>query len=721
MLRFLISLAAAIAWVGAHLTYFAWYHRLLDLPFTMTTAVFSSLFALWSLALVAGLSFAWLFRIAAVAIYALAIGWSVLDFAYVQVFDTFLPFSFSRAGSMNLAMLDLLREYLFLLPRPLVMSSVALLALAVTYAFVIVPRLTRKTVAVGFFEGGRAQFRKAGGSWGLAVIGIALQAACITGAARAADGYRARVVAESGTKASREFDVKADLGVFGFAIAAKRGKTALVPARQVVSSSESALGTSKSTVEAASDALETLLADSVRSTSPVSVPVRTPDAKPLNVIIYQMESVAAWPLEQSPSPMPFLEKLMAENGSVGEYFANGCSTIDSEFAINCGYLPETHGPVSDLYAGNSYRCLPAILKERGYVTAMYHANDPRFWSRDSLAPAWGYDEMNFKEDIPFREPDATVFDRVITDMKANPKPSIRYVIGFTSHSPHASELSEYYRKVYKLDLQPYVGELGETAKRMDADEKTVREYMGFLGTADDALRHLFDRLGKEGMLENTIVVAFGDHRYYGSLAVDEMQRFRDYNRIPFFVAAPGLGAVTLAPIASHMDVAPTVYRLIAGKDAMLPASFLGHDLFSSERPNGAVTKCLGHASYYDGRQVVFGDVSFDLFKTVREDGTTAPAGVGVERLRSAALASDLALKRNDLGKASMPVVQTAAQKIRGDNLADTDGDGLSDLREIGLGLDPRKTDTDGDGFADGIEVSNGFNPAGAGRWVIGNR
>lgn len=36
--------------------------------------------------------------------------------------------------------------------------------------------------------------------------------------------------------------------------------------------------------------------------------------------------------------------------------------------------------------------------------------------------------------------------------------------------------------------------------------------------------------------------------------------------------------------------------------------------------------------------------------------------------------------------------------------ADSDGDGLTDARELELGTDPHKVDTDGDGFSDGVEV-----------------
>ncbi len=45
------------------------------------------------------------------------------------------------------------------------------------------------------------------------------------------------------------------------------------------------------------------------------------------------------------------------------------------------------------------------------------------------------------------------------------------------------------------------------------------------------------------------------------------------------------------------------------------------------------------------------------------------------------------------------------------NIADTDGDGLSDGEEVnGYGSNPHIRDTDGDGFDDGFEVSTGFSP-----------
>jgi hypothetical protein len=49
---------------------------------------------------------------------------------------------------------------------------------------------------------------------------------------------------------------------------------------------------------------------------------------------------------------------------------------------------------------------------------------------------------------------------------------------------------------------------------------------------------------------------------------------------------------------------------------------------------------------------------------------------------------------------------------------DSDGDGVQDRMEEGLGTDPFSSDSDGDGFSDRTELENGFNPLGEGRLPI---
>lgn len=90
---------------------------------------------------------------------------------------------------------------------------------------------------------------------------------------------------------------------------------------------------------------------------------------------------------------------------------------------------------------------------------------------------------------------------------------------------------------------------------------------------------------------------------------------------------------------------------------------------------------------------------------------------------------------------SIPPPTAIGEPIQEPPAADSDNDGLSDQREIELGLDPKNpdmdgdgvldgdevdkyktnptnADTDGDGYADGVEIRGGYNPRGAGKCSV---
>ncbi|MGE4650533.1 MAG: hypothetical protein AAEJ53_06585, partial [Myxococcota bacterium] len=58
----------------------------------------------------------------------------------------------------------------------------------------------------------------------------------------------------------------------------------------------------------------------------------------------------------------------------------------------------------------------------------------------------------------------------------------------------------------------------------------------------------------------------------------------------------------------------------------------------------------------------------------------------------------------------MGVLLLLAGSATGQDVGDSDGDGLGDVIEVGLGTDPLNPDTDGDGADDGYEVANGTDP-----------
>ncbi len=714
MRKFIVIFFVSAVWIAAHVAYFFYYQRLLQLPFTAVSAGFAILWSAWMLSLMFCFR-SWPSRMLILGLYVFFLGWSVVNFAYFQVFQNFLSLSPSRIMSANAAMIDLLRDFYVLVAPSIAAAALGLLALFFAISSWSGKR-RKRGLPVMFFAGGTARFgsKSYRRSYRLAVAGLIAQVMFGSVATEAVAGYRERFA----TNGAGTNQALADLGVFGYALAARRGSVgqaaAAVHKPESASGAGAALRTSKTNFEALRESLDRLAAS--EPAAPPTQPARA-FKKPPDIIVYQIESAAYWPLEQPTPVMPFLDSLIKQYGSAGKYFSNGCTTIDAELAVNCSFLPDTFGPVSDLYSKNDYRCLPTLLKERGYTATMYHSNLLEFWNRNFLAPSWGFDGLHFRPEFVFRQPDSEIFDRVIDEIKKSDTPGYHYVIGMTSHAPHDEYFQKYYKKKFNLDVPAYAGYLNEVGKLISADEETTRRYLGFMKADDDGIRRLFARLQDEGLLDNTIVVIFGDHRYYDNAIADPYRRFIEYNRLPFLLYVPGMGKLALPEIASHIDIAPTLYKLVAGADD-LPASFLGTDLLSPAHRSFAITKCLGRMSYYDGSTLVESDAVLGSDRIVSSpDGPGAPDPQLATILRSVGFMTDLALRRNELAGSRAGRMQPASRTLRFDEMTDSDHDGLSDLREAGIGTDPHIPDSDGDGFKDGDEVLHGYNPLGPGKWI----
>jgi Bacterial TSP3 repeat len=83
--------------------------------------------------------------------------------------------------------------------------------------------------------------------------------------------------------------------------------------------------------------------------------------------------------------------------------------------------------------------------------------------------------------------------------------------------------------------------------------------------------------------------------------------------------------------------------------------------------------------------------------------TSATIGTVLSQINLSSLQRDLALKR-------FFAFNRNAMARDGQQLVDSDGDGLSDDQERAIGTDPLNPDTDGDGLGDGLEVKMGLDP-----------
>lgn len=319
-------------------------------------------------------------------------------------------------------------------------------------------------------------------------------------------------------------------------------------------------------------------------------------AKGKNVIYVQLESWQAFALGQKVngvSVTPNFDRLIRESIHLPNFHAQvgQGTTSDAEFLSQCSLYPSRTGSVYYDRAANDFRCLPELLRDMGYETVAMHGNRPDFWNRAAMYPTVGinrfYDIRDFEmtEQIGMGVPDPEFFDQAVDKLLELPRPFYALLISITSHTPFD------YPNLPRGFLDH--GEL---------DGSRVAAYFDSLHYTDKALGILLDKLERTGLLEESVLVVYGDHMgitketsnvgdYLGLKDDDARGWFQVERRVPMAIRLPHKEAAGVYDVvAGQIDLAPTVARLV---DLPLERSaFLGRDIFSGKPgfvafPNGS--------------------------------------------------------------------------------------------------------------------------------------
>ena len=717
----------------ANITFFFFYYQALSLRFSLITALIIVSVNV-NFVLLLYIIRNMLVRILLAVAYLAIFFYTLINFAYYEVFQTFLRVSWQQTKSVNLPFVALLKDFYVLIP-PYIYLLVAVIAASFTVLPLMYAKKFRKMITNDEINMNRFNFIKTKINIKSARTVLVIVSLIVLNSALVFFLHYYENSAMADDKGSAEMN--SDLGPMGMLVDGATSDSATSEAK-----SEERLNVElkkKSAIELAIEKAQQLRTFSA-TTSPLVMNRASSTGQKFNVLVYQLESVPKWALELEPSPMPFLKSLSQKESTVDHFFPNSCMTINAEFSSLCSFYTDSYGPISDLYANNDFYCLPQILKEKhGYATTYNHANSSDFWNRTKLGPSWGFDKMNFMPYYESREYDGSVIKKVVNSMSESKSPSFNYVIGFTTHAPHNKKFADLLKKK-GVKLNVYDDELGELALDVKTDEETLRSYLSFLGAVDQSIKIMFDELRKKELLDKTVVVLYGDHKLYGFKGVEDVEQFINYHEVPFLMHIPGFNG-SLGNIASHVDVAPTILNIIEGSEYQAPEKFLGQSLISEHQPL-AVNKCLGQSYFYTPTAVLKRDIIADKNYAFHyfDEQVSGQFELRMGSLSDLIDATDMSLKRNQIGwdvsilktgeivATSTPFVVTASstaattteREVKGvelkiDKITDKDGDGLSDLRESALGTDKKNPDTDGDGYLDGEEVANGYNPLGPGK------
>lgn len=226
-----------------------------------------------------------------------------------------------------------------------------------------------------------------------------------------------------------------------------------------------------------------------------------------NVIVLQVEALQNFVLNREVNGeeiTPNLNRLAQENLYFPNFYEQTAlgRTSDAEFLLNTSLYPTAEGSAYMLYAENTYDALPAILKDQGYRTNVFHPYKASFWNRYIIYPQLGIDTFYSDDDFEEAEVigwainDEAMLDQSLEEMATFTEPFYSHIVTLTSHHPF--EMPE---DLQLLNTEGYDG----------YQDRHFKNYLQSIHYVDQAIGKFVDGLEQKGMLDDTMLVIYGDH------------------------------------------------------------------------------------------------------------------------------------------------------------------------------------------------------------------
>lgn len=344
-----------------------------------------------------------------------------------------------------------------------------------------------------------------------------------------------------------------------------------------------------------------------------------------NVILIHGESMMRNAMDLSFNGIevtPTLNRLAKQ----GMFFSNFYSQVsvgtssDSELTYNTSLMPTKSGTAFVSYSDRTYISTPKLLKEKGYYTFSMHANNADFWNRRAMHKSLGYDRFYSKTDYKVTKDntiglglsDKEFFKQSVAKIKKINEQHDKWyglTIMLSNHTPF-SDVEKY--GDYSVDIKETVTKEDGTTEEVTypyMEGTKLGNYFKSLHYADSALGEFIDELDAEGLLDNTIIVLYGDHDArlpradYNKLYNYNMEtheflseddpNYKEYDsfqyeigrRVPFIIWSKDMEGTKLNQEVTNVmgmyDVMPTLGNMLGFNNKYA----LGHDIFNIKDNN----------------------------------------------------------------------------------------------------------------------------------------
>ena len=345
--------------------------------------------------------------------------------------------------------------------------------------------------------------------------------------------------------------------------------------------------------------------------------------KDKNVLVIHAESFQGFTMNlrfNGQELTPNMRRLASE----GIYFSNFYTeesignSSDSEFSLLTSLLPVSSGTVFVNYFDREYQTIAKLLKDNGYYTFSMHGNVASAWNRRNAYKSLGYDKFyaytdafEIDEELGLGLSDKSFFRQssdIIKDIKENNGKFYGTLIMLTNHTPFTSLIDTEYNDDYLVDIK------GEEENIPYLEDTKMGNYLKCVNYADSAIGELINELDENGVLDDTVIVIYGDHdskikrseferlyysEYIDDILIDSSKKIDFINdftyeinrKVPFIIWTKDMAGSELneeiTKVMGMIDVMPTLGNMLGVKNQFA----LGHDIFDIDEnvivfPNG---------------------------------------------------------------------------------------------------------------------------------------
>jgi len=305
--------------------------------------------------------------------------------------------------------------------------------------------------------------------------------------------------------------------------------------------------------------------------------------KDKNLLVIQVESLENFVIGQSVDGQeitPTLNKLLNNGIYFDNFYAqiNEGTSSDADLMLNTSVFPVRKGSTFFRFPYTTYNSFPEILENHGYSTKAIHPDNGEYWNWMEALDSMGFqqciDAKSFKMDeVIFLGLSDGSFLKQVKDTVINQKtPFYNFMVTLTSHSPF--ELPERHKQL-KLDATLADTKLGG--------------YFQSIKYTDSCLGTFIDELDKSGVIDNTVLVIYGDHGSVHKYFNDEIQAIKpsqdwwleNDNKIPLIIYEKGQPAQKIHTTGGQIDLMPTLLYSLGIDESEYQSTVFGRNLLNT--------------------------------------------------------------------------------------------------------------------------------------------